>query len=696
VNRDIVLVLASTLAACAPRERPASGLPSAPATALHPVVTRYHSVKVTDPFRWLDAADSPAVRRWIDAQNAYAATVLAGLPDGRMLAARVRHLSTTSPEQSAPRLVGATLFLLRETPPEPQAELVAQRWPRGPVRVLVDPNRLGAAGGQAIAGFWPSPRGRYVVYGTNRNGKPETTLHVLDVRSGRTLPETIAYAGGGVSSSAALWDADERGFTYTRFPVPGDWFNLALYHHRLGDPVRRDSIAFGKGYSPVAEYQLLAAEGARSAAVVANAGDGSPSEVFLRGAAGWRRVADTSLGVRGAAFVGDRLIVIATSGSPRGRLVAIAPDGGSRDALAQGDRAIRGVAPIAGGFLVHTIWGMDQRLDQYTSAGKLVRTVTLPPGIAIGTIASSAVSPEALITYSGWTVPERWVRYDGRSGAVATVFEVTPAADYSGIAIHELDGVSRDGTRVPVTVLALPPARRDSAAPTILTSYGGFDIPVTPSFVGPWLAWLERGGALAFANIRGGDEFGESWHQQAMLTGKQHSYDDFYAAARALVAAKWTDPAHLGIVGRSNGGLLMGAALTQHPEAYRAVAAFVGIYDMMRHQDIPNGRYNIPEYGTADDSAQFAAQYAYSPLYHVKRGTAYPAVLLETGVNDPLVAPWQSREFAAALQGTSTSGHPVLLVTRFDAGHGSSSFGQAVDNTAMTLSFFAHELGLGK
>jgi prolyl oligopeptidase len=681
------LAALAALAACVPTEK----LPAPPATRTEPVVTNYHGVRVTDPYRWLDSAASPEVRSWIDAQNAHTDSVIGRFPEGPVLNQRVRELLTTSPEQYAPHLVGGTLFFLRETPPQAQAVLVAQAWPDGRPRVLVDPNRRD--GRTAIAGFWPSPRGGWLVYGTTRDGKPATTLHVIEAATGRTLPDSLIDAGGGPSPAAVLWDPDERGFVYASYPGREQWFGIALHHHTLGQH-GRDPVVFGAGYSPIAEFRLLASPGGTHAALLANVGDGSPAEVYLRTARGWRRAADTALGVTEAAFVGERLLAVATGGSPRGRLVALTADGAPVVVLPEGERAMRAVAPIEGGFLLTTIWGPDWRVEQYTNDGRLVRPILLPAGTAVGTIASAPDSPEALLTYSGWTVPPRWARFNGRSGALSTVFEVRPAGDYGKVVVHRFDAVSKDRTRVPVTVLAMAGTPQDGTAPTILTSYGGFGIPVAPGFIGPELAWLERGGVLAYANIRGGDEFGEEWHRGGMLTRKQNGFDDFYAAARTMVVQRWTNSGRLGIVGRSNGGLLMGAALTQHPEAYRAVATFVGIYDMMRHADIPNGRYNIPEYGTADDSATFAAQYGYSALYHVRHRTRYPAVLLETGVNDPLVAPWQSREFAAALQAATASHHPVLLLTRFDAGHGNATFSQQVGNTAVMLTFLAHELGL--
>ncbi|HEY6809318.1 MAG TPA: prolyl oligopeptidase family serine peptidase, partial [Gemmatimonadales bacterium] len=489
------------------------------------------------------------------------------------------------------------------------------------------------------------------------------------------------------------------GFTYARYPRPAAGaalspFDVALYHHRLGTAAARDSAVFGPGYSAVAEYRLIGSDGNRRAALLANDGDGSFAEVYLRTPRGWNRVADTTFGVREAAFIGDRLVAIASGRAPHGRLIAFAPNGDTATLVPEGPRVMKGIAPVAGGFLLTTVWGMDWRVDHYSAAGTLLHNLKLPAGIAISGVASSARSPEAVVAFDGWTIPGRWVRYDARRGTVTRIFDVQAAGDYSRISARQFEVVSADGAHVPVTVLTLRGTPQDGSAPAILSSYGGFQLPVTPTFVGPDLAWLERGGILAYANIRGGDEFGETWHQAQMRTRKQHAFDDFYAAARGLVDEHWTTEGHLGIFGRSNGGLLMGTALTQHPEAYRAAVAFVGIYDMMRHPETPNGRYNIPEYGSADDSAQFAAQYAYSALYHVVQGVAYPAVLLETGENDPLVAPWQSREFAAALQGASSSGRPVLLLTRFGAGHGASSFAQQLGNAGITLTFFAHELGL--
>jgi prolyl oligopeptidase len=319
----------------------------------------------------------------------------------------------------------------------------------------------------------------------------------------------------------------------------------------------------------------------------------------------------------------------------------------------------------------------------------------MPTGISLSAIASTEDYTTALIEYSGWSVPPRWVKYDAESGAVTTVFEVKPAADYSQVHTWRLDALSTGGVRVPITVMALGDPRRDGERPTILTAYGFQGRVRQPLFVAPALAWLERGGVLAWANIRGGGEYGEGWHADGSRANKQHCFDDLHAVARALIDARWTDVAHLGIFGRSAGGLLMGAALTQHPADYRAVVSFVGEYDMLRLATFPNGEYATYELGNVTNAAEFAWLNAYSPLQHVRPRTPYPAVLLVAAENDPRVASWQSSKFAAALQKANISPRPILLITRRGEGHGvNSSPSQRAGNTAAELSFFAEELGL--
>jgi prolyl oligopeptidase len=681
-----------------------------PPTARHDVTDTFFGTVVHDPYRWLENAEAPAVKQWIAAQNTYTEQVMDGFKDAKAIAKRVGELALTSTRRSDPEIVGDTLFYLRQTPPQPQAVLVAQRWPEGEVRVLVDPNATRA--GFAITGYWPSPDGKFVAYGTAEGGNEETTIHFIEVATGKTLPDALPQAGGGTTPQALVWDADGRGVTYARLPlrgtVPDDrlQFDAALYHHVLGSDAKRDTLEFGKGLSKVAEYTLLGSADGEHAAALLHYGDGAPDAVYLRNGNGpWKLALGTEANVRaassvngGAAWDGDRLLVIAYQDAPRGKLLALDADGRTKTLVPQGDWAMHSIAPIKDGILITEVRGPDWRVRQYSDRGRFVRTIPLPErGIGVGAIASSAASDSALISYSGWTIPSRWVEYDGAGGTLKTVFEVKPAADYSKVVTYRLDATSRDGTKVPVTVIAMEGVTPNGARPTILYGYGGFGIVTAPRFLGSTLAWLERGGVYAVANIRGGGEFGEGWHEAGMLGKKQNVFDDFHAAAEALVQHHWTDPDHLGILGGSNGGLLMGAALTQRPSEYRAVVSLVGIYDMLRVELWPNGQYNVSEYGTVTRKPDFEWLRAYSPLQNVRKATAYPAVLLITGVNDPRVAPWQSRKFAAALQAATSSQNPILLLTRMNEGHGvTASFSQRVGNAAATLAFFAQELGLGQ
>ena len=695
---SLPVLLLATAVGCRGARPSSNG--SFPATRKSADVTTFFGVNVPDPYRWLEDGGSTEVQQWIDAQNAHAEGVLGGMAEGSAISKRVEALATTSPDRSSPLISGSTLFYLRETPPAPQPVLVAQAWPSGAERTVVDVNDAG--GNVAITDYWPSPSGRYVAYGTAEGGSELTTIRVRDVGSATTLPDALRYAGGGTSPQALAWDADEKGVTYARYPLPSGnaavtAFDVALYHHKLGTAAESDPVVFGQNYSKIAEYRLMTSADGRHAAALANKGDGGPAEVFIRIRDTWQRVLDAHAGVTTAAYAGDRLLVVTTDNAPRGRIVAIAPDGTVTELLKEGDTAIQFIAAIGSGFLVVGSSGPVWRVDHYDAKGEHVRQVPLPAdGFHVREIASASSSDDALVAYAGWTIPTRWVRYDGRAGRLTPVFEVKPPADYSHVVATVMEATSKDGTKIPVSVVALDSIGKNGDAPTILYGYGGFQNPLAPSFIGANLAWVERGGVLAYAHVRGGNEFGERWHQDGMLTRKQHVFDDFFAAAQALVAQGWTSSARLGARGESNGGLLMGAQITQHPEMYRAVVSFVGIYDSLRHQTFPNGAFNVTEYGTTDDPEQFAALYAYSPLHRVKAGSPYPAILLETGVNDPRVAPWQSRKFAAALQAASSSDRPILLLTRTGAGHGiGAPFSQRVGNAAVALTFFAHELGLG-
>ena len=662
-----------------------------------------HGVTVPDPWRWLEDSGSARVRAWYAAQNAHAEAALSHTALGEELAARISELYGSGTTRFAPQLAGGTLFYFEHTPPAAQPVLMAQPWPEGEARVVVDPNAM--QGNVAITDVWPSPSGRYLAYGVAGGGAELTTIRILDVRAGKALRDTLPYAGGGTTAAGLAWDDDEGGFLYVRFPTPArgrevEQFRAALWHHRLGQRAGRDRVVFGQDYSPIAAWRFVAG-GAGRLALLANVGDGSPAEVWLRRGQGvdsrFERVIDLAQNVREASWIGDRLVAVAFADAPRGRLLAVDAAGRVSDLLPQRTGAIQRVAPLADGFLLERSWGMDRWLEQYDAEARFVRRVALAEDAGVGDIAAEPGQGSALITWSRWGTPLRWSRLDAASGRLATVFEVKAPADYSKLRVHRIEGVSRDGTRIPVTVLALEGVTPDGRRPTVLYGYGGFGLGQAPRFIGSTLAWLERGGVFAYATLRGGNEFGEDWHAQGQKTAKQNVFDDFHAAMLALLDGGWTDREHLGIMGGSNGGLLVGVTLVQHPEDFRAGVGMVGIYDSLRHEsEFTNGKYNVPEYGTIDDPAQFRATLAWSPLQNVRPGTRYPAFFMTTGVNDSRVAAWQSHKFAAALQHASASPHPILVLTRGDAGHGvGATFSQRVGDATLGILFFAQQLGLG-
>lgn len=672
-----------------------------PASPREDAGTDWHGERVADPWRWLEDGAAPAVKYWIQAQNEYTEATVAAMPGAAALSERIRALAVASTTRSAPRIVHGRLWYQRHVPPAAQPVLVSEPWPQGGDAVVhIDPNAAG--GGTAVTGYWPAPDGRHLAWGTAEGGSELTTLHVLDLETGTRLADTLPWAGGGTTPQGLAWDADGKGFTYVRFPPPAAGaevrqFDAALVHHRLGDAAAQDRVVFGADYSPIAEYRLLPAPEGDALAVLATHGDGGPSEVFLRREGRWQQVLGPEANVRGAAWIDTRLAVLSFADAPRGKLLAVAADGAVSELLPQRYGALQRVAPIAGGFLVVRSWGPEWWAEHYDARGAFQRRLPLPEtGIAVRSIASAPDSARALIGWSGWTTPSRWSAWSAADGTLETIFTTTPPADYGRVRAHRLDGVSRDGTHVPVTVLALDGVTPNGRNPAILYGYGGFDIPMAPSFLGDKLAWLERGGIYAVANLRGGNEFGQDWHAAGQKLDKQNVFDDFHAAATALVESGWTDRARLGIMGGSNGGLLVGSQITQHPADYRAAVALVGIHDMLRHQtSTENGAFNVPEYGDVNDPAQFRATLAYSPLQNVHADTAWPAVLMTTGANDPRVAAWQSRKFTAALQATNAGPHPILLLTRMDAGHGvGAPFSQRVGNAALTLGFLAHQLGL--
>jgi prolyl oligopeptidase len=476
-----------------------------------------------------------------------------------------------------------------------------------------------------------------------------------------------------------------------------------LVHHVIGTDPATDTYVFGRGLSPKAEFNLLASRDGNALAAVVADGDGVAASVYVRRGGGeFVQVAMPAAGIGSsaapdAAFVGNVLAVIAKGKAARGAVIGIGPgqtvDTGTT-LVPAGDLVIDDVVAVPGGFAVLDINGGDSGMRVFGADGTLRATVPIPDVSMIDELAADPRGGEVIVGYEGYTAPSRWYRYDAARNTLApTSIGQTAPDGFAQVRVQRVLVPSSDGkVKIPLEIVSGPNAR-GARTPTILGAYGAYGTITRPRFSATSLAWLERGGAIASAMIRGGGEYGDDWHQAARLATKTVSADDVAACAKWLGANGYGDSKHLGIAGGSAGGFLMGLALTRNPELYRAVVSSVGIYDLLRVELTPNGAFNTPEFGTVTDPAQFAWMIKQSPYHNVRKGVAYPAVLMTTGENDPRVDPANSRKMIAELQADSSSAYPILLLQKSGEGHGiGNSFQQTVDAAAERFTFFWSQL----
>jgi len=682
-----------------------------PATPVTLVVENYFGTKVADPYRWLEDDHSPKVIAWAAAQTAIAKQYLESQPSYGWYSRRVRALSKTGIYRYGLTIRNGHYIYFRGTPPEAQDELVTRDSLHGTERMLFNPNTFVPKGQTApsIESVFVSLDGSQVAFTTQEAGAEEETLRVLDVASGRLLPDVIPHAGGGTTPTAVIWDKDGRGFIHTRFPLTGTpdsrHFNIKLYHHVLGTEPSTDTYAFGNGQPANVEYYVAQATDGDGDALFVDAGDGVFASAYVRyGDGSFTKVADPSdvincceLGQR-ASFVDGNLLVVSTKYHSTGDVLRIPP--GKTFATGSvivraGANAIDDIAAVPGGFITSEIDGGDSVARYFATNGIRLATIPLPGLSRLDGVAADASGGDIIIRYSAYDTPGRWLRYDRTANRLlATGIEDKVPGDYSKVTVRRVLVPSLDGTaKIPLEIVALRSTRLGPATPTIMTAYGSYGIVSSPFFIGPILAWLERGGVFAQAMIRGGGEYGEAWHTAAVHATVYKRADDLAACAGWLGHNGYGDAQHLGITGGSAGGYLMGLALTRNPGLYRAVDSDVGFYSEFREVLTPNGAFNIPEFGDPRDPKQFPWVYAYSPYYHVTKGVAYPAILMKTGENDPRVAPRESRKMIAMLQAASSSDYPILLWQKSGQGHGiGDSFDQQVADTTQTLTFFESQL----
>jgi len=698
----------------------APAFPQPPAAPKKPVTDVYNGVSVSDDYRWLENYSDPAVRAWSDAQNRYARKYLDALPLRSSLYDELKQLySQPSPRYSSLQSAGGVLFALKRQPPKEQPFLVALKSADDPQseRVLVDPNQLDPSGGTEIDFFVPSLDGKLVAVSMSKGGSESGDVHVYQVASGQETGALVPRVNGGTAGGSLAWNADGSGFYYTRYPREGErppadlTFFQQVYFHRMGADTKQDVYALGKGFPRIAEIQLRSSDDGRYVVATMANGDGGDFAHYLAGPDGvWHQIALISDQIASIRFGAGNLYLLSHLNAPRGKILKTPIDHPSvadaKTVVPESRVAIQDFLPAGKNLYVLDQAGGPSQIRVFDADGAAqgpAQGAGPAPAQAIVPLLPVSAVDEMTLSNDGGLLFENtsfldapsWYRFDGTAKTVArTALHETGAADFSGTEVVRAFAVSKDGTRVPLSIIRRRGSKLDGKNPALLTGYGGYDVNITPNYLLWRKVLLDHGFVLAVANLRGGGEFGEDWHRAGMLTKKQNVFDDFAACAHYLIDHKYTTQAKLGIEGGSNGGLLMGAELTQHPELFGAVVSHVGIYDMLRVELQPNGAFNVTEFGTVKEQDQFKALYAYSPYHHVVDGANYPPVLFLTGDNDPRVDPLNSRKMTARLQ-ASGGKNLVLLRTSSNSGHGiGTALSEYLAQEADVLGFLLDQLGV--
>jgi prolyl oligopeptidase len=699
----------------------AADAPTLPDTPKKPVTDTYYDVKVTDNYRWLDTLDDATVKKWVEEQNAYSRAQLDKFKQLPALRKRLKELmSAASASYGGLQYRGDVLFALKKQPPAEQPFLVTLKSPDDPdsAKVVVDPNKIDAKGKTAIDFYAPSRDGKYVAVSLSQGGSEEGTVHVYETASGKERPDVIPRVAFPTAGGDLVWDDKDTGFYYTRYPDPDArpkedlQAYQQIYHHNLGDDPQKDTYVLGKDFPRIGENFLDESPDGKYVLVTTQNGDGGDFMHHLRTPDGmWIQLTKFEDQISAPAFgaPGDNsLYLLSRKDAPRGKILRLPLDQPDMknakvvvpeseiaiDALKFGpNRLVTGFTPTASGLYVIDVDGGPSRLRFVTRDGK-ASVVPLPPVAAVEDVVP-VKGDAVLVQVETYRQPRTWYSFTKDASELKkTKLASTSPADFSDCEVLREFAMSKDGTKVPMSILRKKGTKLDGTNPTLLTGYGGYGVSSTPRFKAATRVWLEQGGVFVVANIRGGSEYGEEWHKAGNLTKKQNVFDDFAACAQKLIDLKYTTPAKLAIEGGSNGGLLMGAMVTQHPELFRAVVTHVGIYDMLRAELHPNGAYNVTEFGSVKDPDQFKALYAYSPYHNVKDGTAYPAVFLLTGIHDGRVDPANSLKMAARLQAATSSKNPILLQVG-GSGHGiGDSLSTAIDKQADVYAFLFEQLGV--
>ncbi len=691
-----------------------AGDASAPATKVSPVTDTYHGTAVVDPYRWMEDMESADFKDWIKTQAGHADKVLAQIPGRDGLRQRLTALSSEVGETVfSLQSQAGRLFYMKQEPGRDQPRLFVRTGAQGPQRMLLDPTDLpGEPGPHSIDFFTPSPDGRWIALGLSKGGSEDSVLRVLKVADGSFGPERITRAG---LNDHIAWLPDNRRFFYNRLPGPDAqgkqerYTKSAVWLHTLGQPEQRDTPVFGWGVSAERSFEIPDLPYVRTAAgspwLLADVlhGDAAEHSYFVARVADlngpatpWRRLIAPADGVTQAVLGGQQVFALSQQRASRRELLRhdLARAGSApKTVLPAGDTVLRNLEVGPDSLYVEGLDGGVSRLLQVPLRGAgAAKAVDLPLAGTLREIVPHRGG--AWLRLEGWAQPAAWWDLAPGQPARASSLQLPSMLDTSGIEVRRVMVRSPDGTMVPLSILHRKGLALDGERPTILSGYGAYGISMEPRFNAQRLAWLERGGVMAVAHVRGGGEFGADWHRGGWILTKQNTVTDFIACAEYLIAQRYTRSAKLAGIGGSAGGITIGGSITQRPELFGVAQIAVGVSDMLRMELTPNGAPNVAEFGTVQNPEHFKAMVALSPYHRVTDGSKYPAVIVTTGANDPRVDAWMPGKMAARLQAATASGKPVLLRVDFAGGHGmGSGRAQRISETADVWSFFLWQMG---
>ncbi|MCR9244178.1 MAG: prolyl oligopeptidase family serine peptidase [bacterium] len=675
---------------------------SAPPVRTEAVTEDYHGTTVADPYRWLEDQDGPATADFVRRQNLASRVFLDAIPERPAIHARLGQL-WNFPRQSAPSRRGENWFYRRNNGLQNQDVLYVASSPNEPGRVLLDPNTLSEDGTVALGAAVASPDGKLLAYSTSSGGSDWQEWRVLDVATGEPLQDTIRWA----KFTRAAWTGDSRGFFYQRYPQPAEGKvyessnqDAQLCYHELGTEQSEDRVVYERPDQPRWLFSPEVTESGRF--LIVNVREGSASTNRIA----YADLESKSWAVRPLLFDNDahysflghdgsRFWFRTNRGAPLGAVLEVDENDHTKQRILvpEGAAMLRSAQVLGGHFVLHYLEDASSRVAVHNLDGSAKNTIELPGIGSVSGFSGRADDPVAFTTWRSFVEAPRILQHDFRTGETTTLWQSELPADTSDIVTSRRFLQSEDGTRLCLFLVHKRGIPLDGSSPCYLYGYGGFNIPLTPRFSVPNLVFVERGGIYAQAVIRGGSEYGEEWHQGGMLGNKQNVFDDFIACAEYLTRNGYTSRNRLAIGGGSNGGLLVGAVLTQRPDLIGAAIPEVGVLDMLRYHTFTIGHAWASEYGRSDDPAAFEWLYRYSPLHNLESGRHYPPTMVMTGDHDDRVLPGHSYKFGAALQAAQGGEAPILLRVETSAGHGAGKpLSKRIDEAADRWAFLAATL----